>query len=152
MPPGMTICPVASIRCLADSADSAPGVAIAAIVSPATATSQRTTPSGVTTSPPRIMKSNTPPPGADKDIGMTPAGLIGPDKLLLASPGEYIERRVHGRRVLERVAHLPDDDFKGPERGDHVGLGDGPHRSPTPHLPGHLALSTGDHDAVLVEQ
>src|SRR5262249_19954737 len=63
MPPGMTICPVASITCLAESADSAPGAAIAAIVSPATATSQRTTPSGVTTSPPRIMRSNMSAPG-----------------------------------------------------------------------------------------
>src|SRR5262249_22296700 len=55
--------PVASITCLAESADSAPGAAIAAIVSPATATSQRTTPSGVTTSPPRIMRSNMSAPG-----------------------------------------------------------------------------------------
>src|SRR5258706_555646 len=31
-------------------------------------------------------------------------------------------------------------------------LGEGAHRSPTPHLSGHLALSAGDHDAVLVEQ
>src|SRR5919109_1873273 len=66
MPPGMTICPVASIRCLAEAADSVPAVAIAAIVSPATATSQRTTPSGVTTSPLRIMRSNIPPAHADK--------------------------------------------------------------------------------------
>jgi hypothetical protein len=70
----------------------------------------------------------------------------------LASPGEYVERRVHGGPILERIAHLLDDDFEGPERSDYVSLGDVPHRSSTPHLPGHLALSTGDHDAVLVEQ
>jgi hypothetical protein len=34
---------------------------------------------------------------------MTPAGLIGPDKLLLASPGEYIERRVTGREQQPRT-------------------------------------------------
>src|SRR5215813_3534886 len=72
--------------------------------------------------------------------------------LLLASPAENAECRVHGGPVLERVAHLPDDDFEGRERGDHVGLGESPHHPPTPHLPGHLALSTGDHDAMLVAQ
>src|SRR5262245_51842123 len=83
---------------------------------------------------------------------MTPAGLTGPNALLLLGPGEYVERRVHGDPRLEPVAHLPDDGFEGPERRDHVGLGDGPHRSPAPHLPGHLALSTGDHDTVLLKK
>src|SRR3954468_8338786 len=58
MPPGITMCRVASITRVADSAASVPGAASAAIVSPATATSQVTTPSGVTTWPPRIMRSN----------------------------------------------------------------------------------------------
>ena len=57
--------PVASITRLADSAASVPGAAIAAMVSPATATSQRTTPCGVTTSPPRMMRSNIMPPRAE---------------------------------------------------------------------------------------
>src|SRR5262245_61746909 len=70
----------------------------------------------------------------------------------LAGPGENVERCIHGGRIRQRVAHLPDDDFEGPERGDNVSLGDGPHRPPTPHLPGHLALSTGDHDAMLIEE
>src|SRR5262245_30655353 len=62
MPPGMTIWPVASITLLADCPVSAPGPAIAAIVSPATATSQRATPCGVTTSPPRMIRSSMEPP------------------------------------------------------------------------------------------
>src|SRR5216684_8829062 len=66
MPPGMTICPVTSITRAPDSADSAPAAATAAIVSPAIATSQRTTPCGVTTSPPRMMRSSITPPGARK--------------------------------------------------------------------------------------
>src|SRR5215813_6633767 len=80
------------------------------------------------------------------------AALTDPDELLLASPGKYVERRVHGGAVREPITHLPDDDFEGPERVGHVGLGDGPHRSTTPHLPGHLALSAGDYHAVLVQQ
>src|SRR5262245_24341438 len=77
---------------------------------------------------------------------VTPAGLTRPDELLLAGPGKDVERRVYGGSLLEPVAHLADDGLEGPQRGDHVGLGDRPHRSPAPHLAGHLALSTGDHD------
>src|SRR6266853_3654245 len=72
--------------------------------------------------------------------------------LLLAGAGEYSARGVHAGPIRERVTHLPDDGFEGPERVEHVSIGKGAHRSPTPHLPGHLALSAGDHDAVLVEQ
>src|SRR5262249_41377443 len=82
----------------------------------------------------------------------TPAGLTDPDELLLASPREYVERRVHGGAIREPVTHLPDSDLESPEPGDHVSLGEVPHRSPAPHLSGHLALSAGDHYAVLVEQ
>jgi hypothetical protein len=41
-------------------------------------------------------------------------GLTGPDQLLLVSPREYVERRVHGDPVLDRIVHLPDDGFEGP--------------------------------------
>src|SRR5262245_50478784 len=58
MPPGMTTCLVASITRLPDSAASVPSAAMAAMVSPATAISQRATPCGVTTSPPRMIRSN----------------------------------------------------------------------------------------------
>src|SRR5688572_2054754 len=64
MPPGMTMCRVASTTRLADSTASVPGAASAAMVSPATATSQVTTPCGVTTSPPRMMRSSIMPPDA----------------------------------------------------------------------------------------
>src|SRR5262245_46131805 len=83
---------------------------------------------------------------------VTPAGLTRPDELLLAGPGKDVERRVYGGSLLEPVAHLADDGLEGPQRGDHVGLGDRPHRSPAPHLAGHLALSTGDHDPMLLQQ
>src|SRR5262245_37148459 len=83
---------------------------------------------------------------------VTPARLTGPDALLLAGPGEDVERRVYGGALREPVARLPDDGFERPERRDHVGLGDRPHRSPAPHLPGHLALSAGDHDTVLLKE
>ena len=57
MPPGMTIFPAAWISFAAPAAK-APGAAIAAIVSPAMATSAVMTPCGVTTSPPRMMRSS----------------------------------------------------------------------------------------------
>src|SRR5262245_16287583 len=82
----------------------------------------------------------------------TPAGLTDPDEPLLAGPREYVQLRVHGGAIREPVTHLTDSDLESPERGDHVSLGDGPHRSPTPHLSGHLALSAGDPHAVLVQQ
>src|SRR5258706_555648 len=73
-------------------------------------------------------------------------------ELLLAGAGEYIARGVHAGPLRERVPHLPDNGFEAPQRVEQVSLGEGAHRSPTPHLSGHLALSAGDHDAVLVEQ
>src|ERR1043166_104517 len=56
-PPGITILPAASIT-RAAPASSVPGAATAAMVSPLIATSQRATPCGVTTSPPRMMRSS----------------------------------------------------------------------------------------------
>src|SRR5215470_2278206 len=84
-----------------------------------------------------------------RPIGLTHSGEF---RLFLAGAAEYIARSVHGSPIRERVAHLPDDGFEGPQRVEHVSLAEGTHRSPTPHLPGHLALSAGDHDVVLVEQ
>src|SRR5579871_3641725 len=55
MPPGITMCPAAWITRRASPVAAAP---TAAIVSPATATSPRTTPCGVTISPPRMTRSN----------------------------------------------------------------------------------------------
>ena len=57
--------PVASITRLAELAASAPTDAIAAMVSPDIATSPRTTPRGVTTSPPEMMRSNIVPPDVE---------------------------------------------------------------------------------------
>ena len=62
MPPGMTMCPPASITRPAVSAGSAPGAAMAAMVSPAMATSAAMTPWGVTTWPLRMMVSSMVPP------------------------------------------------------------------------------------------
>ena len=57
MPPGTTTLPEASIIRPASS-PSAPAAATATILSPCTATSQSPTPIGVTTCPPRIIKSS----------------------------------------------------------------------------------------------
>src|SRR4051812_46110676 len=75
MPPGITMCRVASMTRVADSAASVPGAASAAIVSPATATPQLTTPSGVTTWPPRIIRSNIVSPRREYR-GVSAQGLI----------------------------------------------------------------------------
>src|ERR1700738_4577453 len=76
MPPGITICPVASTTRLAESAVSVPGEPSAAMVSPATATSALTTPCGVTTSPPRMIRSNIKPPVATKRVGRNSASVF----------------------------------------------------------------------------
>src|SRR2546421_10374343 len=62
MPPGITMRPVASITGVVDCAGSVSGAAIAAMVSPAMAISHWMTPCGVTTSPPRTMRSSITPP------------------------------------------------------------------------------------------
>jgi hypothetical protein len=58
MPPGITILATASITRAASPSASVPGAATAAMVSPLTPTSQLATPCGVTTSPPRMMRSS----------------------------------------------------------------------------------------------
>src|SRR5262245_39217870 len=58
MPPGMTILAVASTTRVASPSASVPGDATAAMVSPLMARSQRVTPCGVTTSPPRMIRSS----------------------------------------------------------------------------------------------
>src|SRR5258708_24805720 len=78
------------------------------------------------------------------------AGLADPGELLLAGAGEYIARGVDAGPILEPVAHLPDNGFEGPQRVKHISVGERAHRSPTPHLPGHLSLSSRYDDAVLV--
>src|SRR6266446_10810358 len=114
MPPGMTMCPVASISCLAESAGNAPGVAIAAIVSPAIATSQRTTPSGVTTSPPRIMRSNIPPGDELTEL----RGRAG--KRLAAYLGKLCSHHGIAKGGVDLAIELIDDLDRRPLRSGHA--------------------------------
>src|SRR5262245_23263021 len=58
IPPGMMILPPASTTRVASPSASVPGAATAAIVSPLMARSHRATPCGVTTSPPRMIRSS----------------------------------------------------------------------------------------------
>src|SRR3954464_4104103 len=123
MPPGITMCWVASITRFVESSARVPGAASAPMVSPATATSQVTTPSGVTTSPPRMMRSNITPPTFAKPGGVmfdliirggdvvTPEGVVTCDVAVagetigaLAAPGTLADDST--KRVIDATQHI----------------------------------------------
>src|ERR1041384_1239954 len=109
MPPGITICRVASITRRAESAASVPGAASAAMVSPATATSQLTTPCGVTTSPPRMMRSNIVPPAGlgkalvDAVFVIVQAGNEAAGFHAVRQPRESLPRQIGRARPKLRI-------------------------------------------------